>query len=155
MLKKISSDKMNSTKMPSFFFRELQLINLRFLYTLKHKICLSKTVCGIFHFWFRFFFIKVYIFLQQRHGLFDFKTWFFFFNCYLAAPRPTLGHYWGDSLTYPMLITAFYMFKHEGHREPHNEVGSLSPTECLVGFELGIFQFLLQRLNPLGHSPQK
>ena len=35
---------------------------------------------------------------------------FFFFNCYLAAPRPTLGHYRGDSLTHPMLITAFYIF---------------------------------------------
>ena len=33
---------------------------------------------------------------------------FFFFNCYLAAPRPTLGHYQGDSLTHPMLITAFF-----------------------------------------------
>ena len=33
---------------------------------------------------------------------------FFFFNCYLAAPRPTSGHYRGDSLTHPMLITAFF-----------------------------------------------
>ena len=30
-----------------------------------------------------------------------------FFNCYLAAPRPNLGHYRG---THPMLITAFYIF---------------------------------------------
>ena len=42
----------------------------------------------------------------------------------------------------------------EGHGEPHNKVGSLSPAECLVGFEPGAFRFLLQRLNPLGHSPQ-
>ena len=28
-------------------------------------------------------------------------------NCYLAAPRPTLGHSQGDSLTNPMLITVF------------------------------------------------
>ena len=33
-----------------------------------------------------------------------------FFNYYLAAPRPTLGHYRGDSFTHPMLITAFYIF---------------------------------------------
>ena len=33
-----------------------------------------------------------------------------FFNYYLAAPRPTSGHYRGDSLTDPMLITAFYIF---------------------------------------------
>ena len=30
-----------------------------------------------------------------------------FFNCYLAVPRPTLGHSRGDSLTNPMLIIAF------------------------------------------------
>ena len=34
----------------------------------------------------------------------------FFFNCYLAVPRPTLDHYRGDSLTHPMLIAAFYIF---------------------------------------------
>ena len=32
---------------------------------------------------------------------------FFFWNCYLAVPRPTLGHSRGDSLINPMLITAF------------------------------------------------
>ena len=31
----------------------------------------------------------------------------YFFNCCLAAPRPTLGHCRGGSLTDPMLITAF------------------------------------------------
>ena len=30
-----------------------------------------------------------------------------FLICYLAAPRPTLGHCQGDSLTNPMLITVF------------------------------------------------
>ena len=30
-----------------------------------------------------------------------------FFNCFLAAIRPTLGHSQGDSFTNPMLITAF------------------------------------------------
>ena len=40
--------------------------NLRFLYELKHNICLSKTVCGIFRFRFRFVFIKGYIFIQQN-----------------------------------------------------------------------------------------
>ena len=33
-----------------------------------------------------------------------------FLNCYLAAPRPTLGHYRGNSLTYSMLTTAFYIY---------------------------------------------
>ena len=32
---------------------------------------------------------------------------FFFFNCYLAVPRPTLRHSQGGSLTNPMLITAY------------------------------------------------
>ena len=64
---------------------------------------------------------------------------FSFFNCYLAVPWPTLGHCRGDSLTNPILITAFSTFRPEGYQEPHNEVGSLSPTEHLVGFELGTF----------------
>ena len=38
--------------------------NLRILYKLKHKVCDSKTVRGIFHF--RFVFAKVCIFVQQR-----------------------------------------------------------------------------------------
>ena len=29
----------------------------------------------------------------------------------------------------------------EGHREPHSEVGSLSPAERLAGFEPGTFRF--------------
>ena len=68
----------------------------------------------------------------------------FFFNCYLAVPWPTLGHSQGDSLTNRMLITVFVHIRPEGHWEPHNEVGSLSPAECLGGFELGTFWFLLQ-----------
>ena len=33
----------------------------------------------------------------------------FFFNCYLAAPWPLLGHSQGDSFTNLILITAFYL----------------------------------------------
>ena len=70
-------------------------------------------------------------------------SWIFFsFNFPLAAPRPTLGHYyWGSSLTHPMSITAFLKFTSEGHLEPCSEVVSQSPVEGLVGFELGTFQF--------------
>ena len=54
--------------MHSIFFRELQLIsftiNSRFLYELKYKIYLSKSLRGIFHFRFRLTFIKVYVFIQ-------------------------------------------------------------------------------------------
>ena len=69
------------------------------------------------------------------------KEYYNFFNCYLAAPRPPLSHYRGNSLTHPMLITAFLHFRPEGHREPCSEVGSLSPVEHLAGFEPGTFQF--------------
>ena len=37
----------------------------------------------------------------------------------------TLGHSQGDSLTKPMLITAFQLFQPEGRREPRN--GNLVP----------------------------
>ena len=53
-----------------------------------------------------------------------------FFNCDLAVPRPTVGHSQGVSLTIPMLITAFVLFRPEGHWEPHSEVASLSLAEC-------------------------
>ena len=53
-----------------------------------------------------------------------------FYNCYLAAPRPTVGHSQGEGPTNRMLITAF-----EGHQEPCDEVGSISLVERLVGFE--------------------
>ena len=51
------------------------------------------------------------------------NSFFFFFNCYLAVPRPTLGHSQGDSLTNPMLITAYVHIWPEGHRESRNRVG--------------------------------
>ena len=81
-------------------------------------------------------------------------VFFFLFNCFLAVPRPTLGHSQGDSLTNPILITAYVRIRLEGHREPRNQVGSLSPAERLVGFKPGTFRFLFQRINPLGHSPR-
>ena len=81
----------------------------------------------------------------------------FFFNCFLAAPQQTLGHYQGSSLTHTMLITAFLHIRLEGHPEPRNEVGSLSPVEHLVGFEPGTHQttltFKLQNFTL--HSFQK
>ena len=75
ILKKIS--KINSTKNILFFLSQAPThhsftFNMQFLYELKHKVRLSKTVCGISHFRFRFVFIKVYIFVHKMHGLFDF-----------------------------------------------------------------------------------
>ena len=64
-----------------------------------------------------------------------------FFNYYWAASWSTMGHYWGDSLTKPILSIAFWQFLPGRHREPCNEVWSLGLAECLVGFEPGTFQF--------------
>ena len=69
MLKKFPSDKINGTRHALFFFRDLQLITVLLLIRDSYMsgiIRLSKTVCGIFHFRFRFVFIKVYTFVQQN-----------------------------------------------------------------------------------------
>ena len=64
---------------------------------------------------------------------------------------PTASDYWGGSLNQPMLITCVLHIQPESHWEPRNEVGSLSPVEHLVGFELETW-FWSQCFNPLGHS---
>ena len=46
-----------------FLFHEFQLITILLSIREGH---LSKTMCGAFHFRFRFFFINVYIFVQQN-----------------------------------------------------------------------------------------
>ena len=77
-----------------------------------------------------------------------------FFNCYLIASRPALGHSQGESLTNSIVITAFELLWPKGHQEPCNEVGSLSLAKWLVGFEPVTFWFLSHHLNSLGHSHQ-
>ena len=74
-----------------------------------------------------------------------------FLSCYLASPQPTLGYYWGYSLTHPVWITAFLHFRPKDYWMSCNEVGPLSLADCLVGFEWGTFWFWLQLLDPLGH----
>ena len=71
MLKKFPLDKINVTKQVLFLLsrpptHDTFTFNLQFLYQLKHKVHLSKTVCGIFHFRFRLVLIEVYIFVQQK-----------------------------------------------------------------------------------------
>ena len=69
---KVFSDKINGTQNAFFFLSRAPThhsftFNFWFLYELKHKVRLSKTVFGIFHFRFRFVIIKViYIFVQQN-----------------------------------------------------------------------------------------
>ena len=65
MSKKILLDKINGTKNVVFLFSQASThrsstFNLRFLYELKHKVCLSETVWD-FPFWIMFIFIKLYI----------------------------------------------------------------------------------------------
>ena len=80
MLKKFPSDKINGTRNALFFLLQAATyhsftFSLRFVYELNHKVCLSKTVCGIFHSLFHFVFIKVHIFsFNKMHVLFEFKT---------------------------------------------------------------------------------
>ena len=71
MLKKPLLDKLNRKKNAHFFLSRAPThysftFNLLFLYEMRQKVQLPKTVCGIFHFWFRFVFIKVYTFVQQN-----------------------------------------------------------------------------------------
>ena len=71
MFKKFSSGKINVTKNAIFFLSRhptyhIFNFNLQFLYALKHMVLLSKIVCGISHFQFRFVFVKLYIFAQQK-----------------------------------------------------------------------------------------
>ena len=71
MLKKFPSDKINGTKNALFFLswappHHSFTFNLRFLHELKHKVRPFKTVYGIFYFRFHFFFIKIYVFVQQN-----------------------------------------------------------------------------------------
>ena len=76
MSKKFPQDKINGTKNALFFLSQVPThhsftFNLRFLRELKHKVHLSKTVCGIFHFQFHF---ASFIFLfNKMHGLFGLK----------------------------------------------------------------------------------
>ena len=78
MLKIFPSDKINVTKNTLFFLSRSPThhsftVNSRFLHELKHKVYLSKKVRGISHFRFRLVFIKVHIFFNKNHWLFEFK----------------------------------------------------------------------------------
>ena len=70
-VKKIPPDKVNVTQdallisLASSTYHSFTL-NSRYLYELKHQACHSKSMRGIFHLLFRFFFIKVYVFVQQK-----------------------------------------------------------------------------------------
>ena len=67
-------DKINVTKNALLFLSRVTThhsfpFNPQFLYELEHMAHLSKTMCGIFNFCFRLVFIKFYIFVHKKHGL--------------------------------------------------------------------------------------
>ena len=64
MLKKIPSDKINISK-DALFFRSWVSTHHNFTFNLRF-LCELYTVCGNSQFRFRFFFIKVYIFVKQN-----------------------------------------------------------------------------------------
>ena len=71
IFKKFPSDKISRTKNTLFILSWAPTFhgfsfNLWFLYELKHKICLSKTLYWIFHFRFRSVLIKVYFFVEHN-----------------------------------------------------------------------------------------
>ena len=79
MLKKFPSDKINGTKNALFFLSGATThcsftFNLQIFYELKHKVRLSKTVCGVFIFNSVLFLLKFIFLFNKMHGLFDFKT---------------------------------------------------------------------------------
>ena len=72
-------DKRNGTKNALFFLARAPThhsltFNLRLLYELKREVDLSKTVCGMFHFQFRFALLNFTFLFKKVHGLLGFKT---------------------------------------------------------------------------------
>ena len=73
ILRKFLRIKKTVQKMPSFFFRELQLIAVLLLICNSY-IHLSKTVCGIFHFQFPFVLLKFIFSFSKMHEVFKYLT---------------------------------------------------------------------------------
>ena len=70
MLKNFLQTKETIQKIPSFFFRELQLITVLLLICDRHMRSstsfVSLKLCEIFHFQFRFVIVKVHIYIKKN-----------------------------------------------------------------------------------------
>ena len=78
-LKRFPSDKRNGTKNALFSLLRAPThhsftFNLRFLYELKHKVCLSKVPVGFSIFDSVGLLLKFILLFNKVHGLFNFKT---------------------------------------------------------------------------------
>ena len=56
---------------------------------------------------------------------------------YVAALRPTSGHRLGGGCTHPMLMTALFQVRLEGHQGSLNKVGCQSQVESISGIRIG------------------
>ena len=65
-----------------------------------------------------------------------------FFISHLAALRPTMVHWAGDSLIHPILIITLFQVRPKGHRKPRNEVGSESLAERIIEIRAQNLPFL-------------
>ena len=73
----------------------------------------------------------------------------FFFICYLTVSQFTLGHYRGEILTHPMLITTFSQFSTR-----RSSISSSQGWIPKLGRAPQKSSSSICTLNPPGHSPQ-
>ena len=83
--------------------------------------------------------IYIYIIFIYMYVYTCIYIYIYIYICYMAAPQPTLGQYWADSLTHPMLITVFWLRFTRGS-PGLMWFGSGSLVEHLMGFKPGTFQ---------------
>ena len=77
---------------------------------------------------------------------------YIYINCYLAAPRPTLDHYRGDSLTHPMLITLRFPFSTRGSLGASQRGWVPKPGRTDSCYN-ALTHYDTLPINPLDHSP--
>ena len=79
-----------------------------------------------------------------------------FFNCYFAAPLPTMGHSpWGQPRQADVNHCILAILTWSLPKALQGCGSLLNPAaEWLVGFEPGTFRFYSQCINPRGYSPR-
>ena len=85
------------------------------------------------------FWIKWDEIIHQQLSVHIYIYIYIYIICYMAAPQPTLGQYWAESLTHLMLITVFWLCFTRGS-PGLMWLGSRSLVEQLMGFKPGTFQ---------------
>ena len=70
------------------------------------------------------FLLKVAVCLPEEKRMLGLWWAYLFFISYFVAPRATLGHWWGGSLTHLVLITTSFLVRPEFHQEPRNDMSN-------------------------------